>query len=193
MTSNIYPLHKPAALLQLRVELDSVRPPVWRVVLVPEAITLDRLHRVIQIAMGWEDRHLHEFVIGKVRYGTPDPVFDARGTVTAEKGVPLAKALGSGERCRYIYDFGDGWEHTLTVEMRGVASDSPSQARCLSGENACPPEDVGGLPGYEDFLRAIADPRHDQHDDMLDWCGGGFDVERFDLRSVNRKLKRLRV
>lgn len=193
MTSNVVPLSRAAALLQLRIELDGVRPSVWRVIQVPASIPLDRLHRVIQIAMGWEDRHLHEFVIDKVRYGTPDPAFDAPGSVTAAKGVPLAKVLGSGKRFRYTYDFGDGWEHTLTVEGRGVASDLPSQVSCLSGENACPPEDVGGPPGYEAFLRAIADPGHDQHQDMLDWCGGGFDAGDFDLQVVNKKLKRIRV
>lgn len=193
MTSNVYPLRKPAALLQLRIELDGVNPPVWRVVLVPESIPLDRLHRVIQIAMGWQDSHLHEFIIGEVRYGIPDPEWDAPGSLVSEKGVPLAKALGSGKRFRYTYDFGDGWEHTLMVEGRGAAPDSPSQARCLSGENACPPEDVGGPPGYEAFLRAIADPGHDQHQDMLDWCGGGFDAGDFDLQVVNKKLKRIRV
>lgn len=193
MTSNVYPLRKPAALLQLRIELNRVTPPVWRVVLVPESIPLDRLHRVIQIAMGWQDAHLHEFIIGKVRYGTPDPEWDVPGSPISGKGVPLATALGSGKRFRYTYDFGDDWEHTLTVEERSVASDSPSQVRCLSGENACPPEDVGGPPGYEHFRRAIADPGHEQHHDMLDWCGGGFDGEKFDLGSVNRKLKRLRV
>lgn len=193
MTSNVYPLRKPAALLQLRIELNGVNPPVWRVVQVPESISLDRLHRVIQIAMGWRDSHLHEFIIGKVRYGIPDPEWDAPGSLIPEKGVPLAKALGGGKRFRYTYDFGDDWEHMLTVEKRGVESDSPSQIRCLSGQNACPPEDVGGPPGYADFIRAIADPKHDQHDDMLDWCGGGFNAEKFDLGSVNRKLKRLRV
>lgn len=193
MTSNVYPLRKPAALLQLRIELNGVNPPVWRVVLVPEATTLDRLHRVIQIAIGWKDAHLHEFVIGKVRYGAPEPEWHAPGSVISEKGVSLAAALGSGKRFRYTYDFGDDWEHTLTVDERGVASDSQSPVRCLAGGNACPPEDVGGPPGYEDFLRAIADPGHEQHQDMLDWCGGGFDAKKFDLGSVNRKLKRMRV
>ncbi len=193
MSGNVVPISKVATLLQLRIELDGVRPSVWRVIQVPESIHMDRLHRVIQIAMGWEDCHLHEFVIGNVRYGTPDPAFDDPGSVTAEKGVPLAKALGGERRFLYTYDFGDGWEHTLTVEERGVASDAPAEVRCLSGENACPPEDVGGHPGYEDFLRAIADPGHDQHQDMLDWCRGGFDAERLDLGSVNRKLKRMRL
>jgi hypothetical protein len=91
MTSNIQPLRKPVAVLQLRIELEGVRPPVWRVVQVPESIPLDRLHEVFQIAMGWEDSHLHEFIIGKARYRIPDPDFDEPGSVFAEKGVPLAK------------------------------------------------------------------------------------------------------
>jgi hypothetical protein len=190
MTSNIQPLRKPAALLQLRIELEGVRPPVWRVVHVPESIPLDRLHQVFQIAMGWEDCHLHEFIIGKARYRTPDPDFDEPGRVIPEKGVSLAKALGSGKRFQYTYDFRDGWEHTLTVEERGVASDLPAQARCLAGENACPPEDVGGPPGYEEFLRVIANPRSKRRKAMLEWCGGGFDAGAFDLGGVNRKLRR---
>ena len=98
MTSNVLPLREPSALLQLRIELDGAMPTVWRVVQVPESIHLDRLHQVIQIAMGWEDSHLHEFIIGKVRYRVPDPDFDEPGSVIPEKGVPLAKALGSGKR-----------------------------------------------------------------------------------------------
>nr|MBP7908442.1 plasmid pRiA4b ORF-3 family protein [Pseudomonadales bacterium] len=193
MSSNVVPLRKPTALLQLRIELDSVRPRVWRVIQVPESIPMERLHRVIQIAMGWQETHLHEFIIGKLRYGTPDPEFDAPGSVISEKGVALAKALGSGRRFRYTYDFGDDWGHTLTVEERGAGSEIPPQARCLAGENACPPEDVGGPPGYAHFLEAIADPSHEAHRDMLDWCGGGFDARKFEVGSVNRKLKRLRV
>lgn len=193
MTGNVHPLRKPATLLQLRIELDGVSPPVWRSVLVPESISLDRLHEVFQIAMGWEDSHLHEFIIGKARYRIPDPDFDEPGSVIPEKGVPLAKALGTGKRFQYCYDFGDGWEHTVTVEERGVAADLPTQARCLAGENACPPEDVGAPPGYAEFLRAIANPRHKRRKAMLEWCGGGFDAVAFDLGGVDSKLKRLRV
>ena len=157
MTGNVYPLRKPATQIQLRIELAGVTPCVWRVVLVPESIALDRLNRVIQIAMGWENTHLHEFTIAMVRYGVPDPEFDVPGSVISEKGVALSKALGNGSRFSYTYDFGDDWEHTLTIEERGIASDSPTQIRCLAGENACPPEDVGGPRGYAEFIRAITD------------------------------------
>ncbi len=190
MTSNVHPLKKS---LQLRIELDWVSPSVWRVVVVPETISLPKLHRVIQIAMGWEDGHLHEFAVGNVRYGNPDPEWNEPGTAIQEKGVSLAKALGRAKQLRYTYDFGDGWEHTIAVEESSGPPDSLSEVRCLAGENACPPEDVGGPPGYERFLQAIADPNHEEHDDMLEWYEGEFDATRFDLASVNKKLKQLRI
>lgn len=186
---------EPVAWLHLRIALRWVAPEVWRVVVVPETITLNHLHHVIQAAMGWSGGHLHEFIIGGRHYGTPDPDGWDRSAVTSEKGVALLKVLGRGKRLTYLYDFGDGWEHTVAVGRR--VPPPPTQKRapvlCLAGENACPPEDVGGPPGYEEFLLAIADPTHEEHEHMLEWCGGEFDPTRCDLEMINQRLAELRI
>jgi hypothetical protein len=193
MTASVHALKPPASRLQLRIELQWIEPVVWRVVLVPETIKLHRLHDVIQSSMGWLDCHLHEFEIGGQRYGTPDPDWDPPGSVIAENRIAFVTALRRTKTCRYVYDFGDGWEHKIKVEKRLAPDASTCGAICVAGEHACPPEDVGGPPGYQHFLKAIADPRHEEHDDMLSWCGGGFDPREFDIELVNRKLRRLRL
>lgn len=183
----------PAAWLQLRIALREVKPEVWRVVLVPETITLTKLHQVIQAAMGWHGGHLHEFIIGERHYGIPDPDGWDPFPVTAEKGVRLLKALGHSKRLKYLYDFGDGWEHSVTIERRLPPTPSQASVVCVIGQNACPPEDVGGPPGYEEFLRAIGDPDHEEHEQMLNWCGGEFDPKRCDIELINRRLAELRI
>ena len=193
MATKVRPIRPPRPWLQLRIELAWVEPKVWRVLLVPQTIKLHQLHDVIQYAMGWTDSHLHEFEIGQRRYGVPDPDWDAPGSVTAEKGVALVSAFGRGKTCRYVYDFGDGWEHKIKIEKVLPATESAQGAMCVGGENACPPEDVGGPPGYQYFLEAITDPTHEEHADMLAWCGDGFDPTEFDIEIVNRKLGRLRI
>lgn len=186
---------RPRERWQLRIELLDVSPAVWRRLLLPANITLPKLHRVFQIALGWTDSHLHEFVIGGARYAQADPDWDAELQQTDERGVTLARALGPNARgFDYVYDFGDDWHHLVAVEKRHV---EPAQAGtamlCMDGENACPPEDVGGPPGYAEFLAAIADPRHEEHRNYLEWCGGGFDPTRFDRPVVNRALGKIRA
>ena len=178
---------------QLRIELLDVNPPIWRRLLLPADIALPRLHRVFQIALGWTDSHLHEFVIGGVRYGHADPDWDAELQQTDERGVALARALGPDARgFDYVYDFGDDWHHLVVVEKRHVGpANADAEIFCAGGENACPPEDVGGPPGYAEFLAAIADPRHKEHRNYLEWCGGGFDPARFDRAAVNRALGKI--
>lgn len=180
---------------QLRIELLDVNPLVWRRLLLPADIILPRLHRVFQTALGWIDSHLHEFVIGGVRYSHADPEWAAELEQTDERGVALERALGPDARgFDYVYDFGDDWHHPVVVEERHA---QPAQAGpaivCTGGENACPPEDVGGAPGYADFLAAIADPRHEEHRNYLKWCGGAFDPARFGRVAVNRALGKLKA
>lgn len=193
MAATVRTLRPPVAQLQLRIELEWVTPSVWRRVLVPETITLAQLHRVIQVAMGWSDSHLHEFAVGRERYGTPDPDWDALGAVHSERGVALRTALGRAKRIEYSYDFGDGWQHVITVEKVLAPSAHGYRAECIGGESACPPEDVGGPPGYAYFLEALADPAHEEHEDMRRWCGGAFDATAFDIKRVNQRLGRLRL
>jgi hypothetical protein len=179
---------------QLRIQLQDVEPAVWRSVRVPAAITLARLHKVFQVVMGWSDSHLHEFRIGTMRYGVPDPDFQEEGAVTSDKRAVLGQVLKpSISLFSYLYDFGDGWEHDVLIEGTGTIAEDERPLPCLAGANACPPDDVGGPYGYADFLKAIANPKHKEHKRYLRWCGGAFDPKGFDLQSVNRDLQRLRA
>ena len=184
--------HLPATgLLQLRIELQSIKPLIWRQLIVPDTITLTRLHDVIQAAMGWTDTHLHEFEIGHRRYGIPDPDWDFDDSVISEKRVRLLKALAGRQSFTYLYDFGDGWEHKVTIKKTLPSAEPKRYAICLGGENACPPEDVGGPYGYVEYLHAIRDKTHPEHEDMIAWGREGFDPGAFDLEETNAILKRI--
>ena len=173
---------------QLRVTLDDVTPPVWRRVLVPAAYTLDRVHRVIQHAMGWQDYHLHSFEIEGAQFGVPDP--EGELDLRDELEVRLDAVAGKDTRFAYVYDFGDWWEHEVVVETVSLAEPDERYPFCLEGERACPPEDVGGVWGYADFLAAIADPEDEQHEDMREWIGGKFDPEAFDPTAATKRMRR---
>jgi hypothetical protein len=175
---------------QLRIRLEGVSPAVWRRLLVPGSVRLARLHDMFQAAMGWTNSHLHSFTIGGERYGMhfdeyPDDEID-------EKDVTVLQALREQRRFTYEYDFGDSWEHEVVVEDLARTPHGLKHAVCLDGQNACPPEDVGGVPGYGLFLEAVADPTHEEHDDWLMWVGGSFDPAVFDLAATNTALQRIR-
>jgi hypothetical protein len=162
----------------IKVTLSGVRPPIWRRIAVPSGFTLGQLHDVIQVAMGWTQSHLHQFVIDETVYS--DPTFELGLEVEDESSITVAEALpGKGRRAIYEYDFGDGWRHLLLVEKVGPAEPGVKAPVCLNGARACPPEDCGGPYGYQRFLEAIRDPQHPEHQEMLEWVGGGFDPEAF--------------
>lgn len=174
---------------QLKIELRRVTPLVWRRVLVPETVTLAKLHAVLQWTMGWTDSHLHEYEIARRRYGVPDAEWQAPGEVTDERRVRLKPLLEAGvRRFSYVYDFGDHWEHLVKVEHLVSPKFGAPPISCLAGENACPPEDVGGAPGYANLLAVLADPKHEEHEEMREWVGDTFDPPAFDLAAVNRIL-----
>jgi hypothetical protein len=150
-------------IFEIKIELREVRPPVVRRVQVPGEITLAGLHQVVQVAMGWTDSHLHEFDVDGARYGLPDPEWDA-GEVADEAQAKLFRLVGQGGRVDYVYDFGDGWTHRLTVEKVLAAEPGVSYPRCVSGRRACPPEDVGGPWGYDGFLERLPPPQRDWRD-----------------------------
>ena len=181
------------SIFQLHVTLEDTDPPIWRRVLVPGYIHLEQLHDVLQCTMGWTDSHLHEFRIADKRYGTPMPDFDEPGDrLLSDRNAKLGDVIGgTGDRFLYVYDFGDNWRHDIVVE-EVVASDAGKpKALCLAGEGCCPPEDVGGVFGYYDFLDAIADPDHEEHDEYLVWIGGDYDAGAFDLDNVNVRMTNL--
>lgn len=181
--------------LQLRISLLDVVPLVWRSVIVPETITLPKLHAVILWAMGWQGGHLHEFVFLGRRYGEPDREWDQTDDVIPQQRVTLKKALaGVTSTFEHLYDFGDSWRHLVQVEeVLQVSPEASKRVRCIAGANACPPEDVGGVPGYEEFLLALADPEHEEHEHYLSWVGGSFDPRAFDLDDVNSRLAEIKL
>jgi Plasmid pRiA4b ORF-3-like protein len=179
---------------QLKIELLDVTPPVWRRLVVPETIKLPKLDRVIQTAMGWTNSHLHEFIIGGVEYAYPDPDGAEELGHVDETRVVLLDALGLEARCfDYVYDFGDHWHHVAIVEDRHIQTSLTSPICCTGGENACPPEDVGGAHGYAEFLKVLADPGHEEHNHYVTWSGDNFDPKRFDLDAVNRAFAKIKV
>jgi hypothetical protein len=165
---------------QLKVTLRSTRPPIWRRLLVPADATLTRLHRVLQIAMGWQDSHMHEFRVDERR----PAIRSARiGDVLTEIGSSLS----------YTYDLGDGWEHSIVLEKRFSGGDDAERAVCLDGQQACPPEDCGGVPGYYDLLEVLRNPDDERYDEMREWIGEDFDPQAFSVEGVNRQLRAGRV
>jgi hypothetical protein len=175
---------------QLKLSLRGVsKPPVWRRLLVPAEMRLDRLHDVIQTAMGWTDTHLHVFTTAAGDYGIPDPELGFRN----ERSARLAQFLTQpGDGIRYAYDFGDGWEHDIVLEeLRGTDPGERTRT-CLAGKGACPPEDCGGPWGYADLKKALADPRHEDHEQMLDRlgldCAEEFDPTACDIVEINDVL-----
>ncbi|MDI6766152.1 MAG: plasmid pRiA4b ORF-3 family protein [Bacteroidota bacterium] len=181
-TRNIY---------QLKIELLGSEPVIWRRFQVYEDCTLHKLHSIIQIAMGWENCHLYEFIVGGLSYGEPHP--DYEGRVKSSKSVKLSQ-VADREKAKftYIYDFGDGWQHEAIVEKLLPADPKVSYPFCIDGKMACPPEDCGGIGGYAYFLEAIGNRKHKEHKDMLGWIGGEFDPTKFDIQSVNKRLKLIR-
>lgn len=178
------------AIYRLKVSIKNIRPPVWRRIEVPADVTLAGLHDVLQTAFGWTDSHLHQFDVGGALVGRHDPDDRDWGPpVRDERRVRLRDVVGARvKRFLYEYDFGDGWEHEVTVEGILPAEPGVSYPRCTAGRRACPPEDCGGPWGYAELLAAVGDPDHPEHREMREWLDEGFDPDAFDLDAVNASL-----
>lgn len=164
-------------IIRLKIELDDTDPPVWRRIEVAASTTLKQLHSAVQAAMGWHDSHLHEFEVGRRRA--------SGSTSLADLAAARIKRFG------YHYDMGDSWQHTLRIEQVQPAEPGVAYPRLVDGAGRCPPEDSGGLPGFYEFLDALADPHHPDHDDLLDWHGGPFDPLDMDAKTIEKRLARL--
>jgi len=164
-----------AAIARLKITLDDVEPKVLRRVEVPLAIKLDRLHLTIQAAMGWTDSHLYEIRAGDAGWGLPDPDWPG-GPLDARKAklVDILEDVGV-KTLRYLYDFGDGWEHTIKIERLVDPEPGVLYPRLIEASGRCPPEDVGGPWGYAEMLEAIKDPEHERHDEIREWVAQDFD------------------
>ncbi|HKP54816.1 MAG TPA: plasmid pRiA4b ORF-3 family protein [Chloroflexia bacterium] len=181
------------SIYQLKVTLQDTRPPIWRRIQVTGDTTLARLHLILQAVMGWEDGHLHQFIIGDVYYGTRELDFGFGREVQDELRVKLSQ-VAPDEKTKFIYeyDFGDSWYHQILVEKISTPEEGMRYPVCIKGKRACPPEDVGGVWSYESFLDIIGDPNHPEREDLLEWAGGEFDPEKFDMEAVNKELRRIR-
>ncbi len=178
-----------AQMYQLKVTLRGIRPPIWRRIQVSGETTLGELHDVLQIVMGWENYHLHAFTANGTQYGSPDPEWEL--DMEDEDDVTVAQVLSAPPaKISYEYDFGDSWEHVVALEKIIPPDLDTHYPYCLKGKRACPPEDCGGPWGYESLLRAMADPRDSEHDTLLEWVGGPFDPEAFDLDAINKRFPR---
>ena len=174
--------------LVLRVVLAHSKPVIWRLIVIPEAFTLEQLHRVVQMAFSWLDYHLYAFQIGGRRFERPEA--EAEGENAGEITLSSLQ-LRKGARFTYLYDFGDDWEHEITVEEVAPLPEPDGFEwfpRILGGERAGPPEDVGGMIGYMGFVEALRDPKHPEHADRREWAPPGFDPARFDLAAADHTL-----
>jgi hypothetical protein len=175
---------------QLKITLLGTKPPIWRRLLVPSNSTFENLHRALQIAMGWQDYHLHQFTAGRRHIGVPDP--DARATgmhIENERKVRLSDAIPeTGSKILYTYDFGDSWDHSIVLEKVLPWDPTTAYPVCLGGKLAGPPEDCGGIPGFYNLLETLADPDSEEHESMLTWVGEGYDPKEFSIDDVNKEL-----
>ena len=176
------------AICQFKVTLRGSKPPIWRRVQVVGDSSLGALHTVLQVVMGWDGYHLHQFMAGGDYYSDPAMVDDLdtldEDTVTLRQVAPR-----EGMKLYYEYDFGDSWEHALLIEKYLPAAPDQQYPVCITGRRASPPEDCGGVWGYEAMLEALADPKHPDHEHWSEWVGDNFDPAAFDLATINARLR----
>lgn len=182
---------------QLHITLLGSRPKIWRRLLVPADMKLAGLHKTIQIAFGWTDSHLHQFIKGEKFYTIrlkDDWTWDEMPNIDYKKENTCISDLLHSEKeaIVYEYDFGDGWEHEIVLEKILPASPEQHLPVCLDGRRAGPPEDCGGIHGYAELLRILKNPQHKAYKGYLEWLGGEFDPEAFDIEKVNARLARMR-
>ncbi|UXN57813.1 plasmid pRiA4b ORF-3 family protein [Phyllobacterium zundukense] len=178
--------------LQIRVSLDEIEPAIWRRLVLPSHWNLEQLHLAIQAAFNWWNYHLHEFRIGGLRYGDvallTEDAFDDDPRVFDSREVRLCD-FERRATFTYIYDFGDNWRHTVSVEEFVALNTAPKHGACIEGARARPPEDVGGVSGYERFLEIMSDKSDPEYAETKRWCGGYFDPDWFDLTIVDKDVR----
>jgi hypothetical protein len=172
------PVHN--GIVQIKVKLLGVsKPPVWRQLQLRADTRLDQLHEILQAALGWENYHMHVFSLGDEEFGVPDPELG----FSDERKVTLGELTDIGTRFRYTYDFGDDWQHEILVEDLLDLDPETHYPILIAAKGACPPEDCGSAWGYANLKEILADPTHDEHQDMLEWLGLD-DASEFDPNAV---------
>lgn len=181
----------PERIARLRIQLDDFEPPIWRRVEVPFMMHLKGLHGVIQAVMLFGDHHLFEFRVGDRRYAVPDREWDL-GEIYAASNLRIGALVERDVTTfAYTYDFGDNWQHTITIEDIGEADAAFGYPRFVDGARRAPPEDVGGIPGFGDFLQAMADPEDERHAGAVAWYGRRFDPDDIDRAAIDAALERV--
>ena len=179
--------------VQIQIALDDIEPPVWRRLVVPLRTTLAEL----QAAMGWTDSHLHDFGVGGLTYGdvellSAERTDDDARVYDANEVRMCDFSRQPGTSFKYVYDYGDNWRHTVTLEKILAVKPAPKTATCIDGARCCPPEDVGGTSGYFEFLRVLLAPDPDEIEEqrhLKRWSGGKFDPDRFDLAKTDKAVR----
>jgi hypothetical protein len=182
-------------IIQLKVTLQGTEPPIWRRFLVDKKTTFFVLHEIIQIVMGWEDEHLYEFKMKGYKIGDAEELGDFGSGdikfVDDETATLEGMGLVLRNKFEYLYDFGDTWRHQILVEKFLPRDEKLKYPVCIDGELNCPPEDCGGVGGFYQILEIIADKKHPERKEMLEWLGGRYDPERFNMNQVNKELASL--
>jgi len=189
--------NRAAPAYELKIVLLGTKPPIWRRLQVPGNANLGWLHAVIQVAMGWTNSHLHHFLTNDARYAEPRHNADMGSSEEPDrdeaKAVLMQVAPDEGTQFGYEYDFGDSWEHEITVaKILPPDGNAATTALCLDGARACPPDDCGGIGGYAELLKALKNPKHPEHQTMKEWLGRPFDAEAFDVAKANLWLRKLK-
>jgi hypothetical protein len=179
--------HQPTAddVFELKIQIRHIEPAIWRTVWLPAEVPLGIVHEVIQAAFGWEGAHQHDFEVAGIRFAS-DEDEDESMLAVHEYAAPLGAVATVGTTFTYRYDFGDDWQHDVTV--LSVTTREDDAFTCTGGARACPPEDCGGPPGYAHLLVALADPGHPDHAELKDLAPPDFDAEKLELAAVNEKL-----
>jgi hypothetical protein len=173
----------------MKITLLGSKPPVWRRFLVDNNITFHELHNIIQEIMGWSNYHLYQFTINGLSILVPNEDYDDE--YEDSQKVRLKDFLNTEkQKFSYLYDFGDNWKHILVVEKFISSASADKYPICVDGKMACPPEDCGGIYGFEDFIKIMRNKKHPDHKEMLDWLGERFDPKQFDKNVVNKRLRR---
>jgi hypothetical protein len=181
MTKKIY---------QIQIALKGFKPKIWRRLLVPLDILLSEFHKIIQVSMGWTNSHLHQFIKNNVYYGAPSEDDWDDFPINDYSKIKLSFLLKKeNDKFKYEYDFGDGWEHDIILEKILPANDNFKNPICLAGKMNCPPEDCGGVWGYSAMLKILKQPNHKEYGSYIEWLGGKFDPEHFDMDELNEMLR----
>ena len=177
---------------QIQISLNNYRPKIWRRLLISSDLLLSDFHKIIQTSMGWTNSHLHQFIKNRTFYSArlyDDDLWDDMDNVDYKK-IKISDLLKKEkEKIIYEYDFGDGWNHDIILEKILPHDHKLNHPVCLKGKMNCPPEDCGGVWGYSDMLEILKQPDHDEYESSMEWLGGEFDPEYFNMNEVNEMLK----